>query len=233
MVHSLETGDERPYLTTLGTSGPGAPIWSRDGKSIMTGTGGSFYRIDVRTGEFTKLPSGGYPSPDDKTLYFAVGDPKDRSSVPDRIVAGDVSSGQEEVLLTMPTPGAVDLRLTPDGRTLVIRWPEQKTKTVHFARVNVDGTGYREIFSIAQKDEGGPIALTKDGRWIIFEESHDDKQRLMRLPIEGGKPEFTGVELETRTQNLDLSPDGSRIAFSNSKVVDEVWALDNVLSALK
>ncbi|MBZ5636985.1 MAG: hypothetical protein LAO55_28000 [Acidobacteriia bacterium] len=56
----------------------------------------------------------------------------------------------------------------------------------------------------------------------------------MRLPIEGGKPESTGMEIEaTRNQNLDLSPDGSRIAFSNAKGVQELWALDNVLAALK
>ena len=88
----------------------------------------------------------------------------------------------------MPTPGAVAAYLTPDGRTLVIKWPDLKSKTVRFARVNVDGTGYREIFSIAQKT-AAPTALTKDGRWIIFEESHDDKWRIMRLPVEGGKPE--------------------------------------------
>ncbi len=37
VVHSIETGDERTYLTKLGTTGNGAPIWSQDGKSIVTG----------------------------------------------------------------------------------------------------------------------------------------------------------------------------------------------------
>jgi hypothetical protein len=148
----------------------------------------------------------------------------------------DLSTGQAKPILTLAAPsapGAVALQLTTDGRTLVIRWPEQKTKTIHFARVNVDGTGYREIFSISQKDEGGPMALTKDGRSIIFAEAHDNNWSLMRLSIDGGKPEFIGLEVDNRTQNLDLSPDGSRIAFSNAKRVQELWALDNILSALK
>ncbi len=241
VVHSLETGDERPYLTNLGTTGNGAATWFHDGKSIMTGYrradgSGAFYRINLASGEFKELPTPAGPNAlaaDDRTLYLARRDPKDPNNIPDRIIALDLGSGQEKPILVMPGPGAVGLQITPDGRTLVIRWPDQKTKTVHFARVNVDGTGYREIFSIAQKDEGGPIASTKDGRWLLFEESRDDKWRLMRLPIEGGKPEFTGLELETRNQNLDLSPDGSRITFSNSKGVEEVWALDNVLTALK
>lgn len=241
VVHSLETGDERTYLTSLGTTGNGAATWFHDSKSIMTGykrADGStaFYRINLASGELKELPTPTGPNAlaaDDRTLYLVRRDPKDSDNLPDRIVAVDLSSGQDKPILTLPGPGAAELRLSPDGPTLVIRWPDRKTKTVRFARVNVDGTGYREIFSMARQDNLGPVALTKDGRWIIFEESHDDKWRLMRLPVEGGKPEFAGLELETRTQNLDLSPDGSRIAFSNSKGVQEVWALDNVLSALK
>jgi len=244
VVHSLVTGDERTYLTPLGTTGNGAATWFHDGKSVMTGYrradgSSAFYRINLASGELKELPTPTGPNAlatDDKTLYLVRRDPTAPNNIPDHIVAVDLSTGQEKPILALAgpsAPGAVALQLTPDGRTLVIRWPEQKTKTIHFARVNVDGTGNREIFSMAQKDEGGPIALTKDGRWIVFEESHDDKWRLMRLPVEGGKPEFTGLELETRNQNLDLSPDGSRIAFSNNKGVQEVWALDNVLSALK
>jgi Tol biopolymer transport system component len=239
VVHSLETGDERTYLTSLGTTGNGAARWFHDGKSIMTGIrrgdgSAAFYRIDLKTGDFKEL--GDFPtyalSLDDKTAYIIRRDPKDPNNVPDRISAVDLSTRQEKQVLAMPTPGAAALALTPDGRTLVIKWPDQKT--VRFARVNVDGTGYREIFNMTRQDDGGPMALTKDGRWIIFEESRDDKWRLMRLPIEGGKPEFTGMEIEaTRNQNLDLSPDGSRIAFSNVKGVQELWALDNVLAALK
>jgi len=244
VVHSLVTGDERTYLTPLGTTGNGAATWFHDGKSVMTGYrradgSSAFYRINLASGELKELPTPTGPNAlatDDKTLYLVRRDPTAPNNIPDHIVAVDLSTGQEKPILALAgpsAPGAVALQLTPDGRTLVIRWPEQKTKTIHFARVNVDGTGNREIFSMAQKDEGGPIALTKDGRWIVFEESHYDKWRLMRLPVEGGKPEFTGLELETRNQNLDLSPDGSRIAFSNNKGVQEVWALDNVLSALK
>jgi len=56
----------------------------------------------------------------------------------------------------------------------------------------------------------------------------------MRLPVDGGKPEFSGVVIEgPRNQNLDLSPDGKRVTFSAIKGVQGIWGLDNVLAALK
>ena len=44
-----------------------------------------------------------------------------------------------------------------------------------------------------------------------------------------------GVELDSSLmdESIDLSPDGSRIAFSTSKNSQELWALDNVLAEIK
>jgi hypothetical protein len=100
----------------------------------------------------------------------------------------------------------------------------------------VDGTGYREIYTIAQGDFNDNFTLTKDGRWLLVAKLNDDKNwQLIRIPIEGGVPEPTGGELETSLYNrsIDLSPDGSRIAYTATKRVQELWALDNVLTVLK
>jgi WD40-like Beta Propeller Repeat len=43
----------------------------------------------------------------------------------------------------------------------------------------------------------------------------------------------TGFEGVGSIRTFDISPDGSRIAYSSDKPVQEVWALDNVLSAIK
>jgi Tol biopolymer transport system component len=248
VVHSLETGDERTYLTNLGTSGNGAGgLWFHDGKTIVTGIGsgatgatwGSFYRIDLKTAEFKALPAASgssAPSPDDKTLYVARRDPRDSNNTPDHILAVDLTTGQEKEIFTMPEPGFANLLLTPDGRTFVIWRADQKTRTVHFYRLNVDGTGYREVYTFAQKDfRGNNFTLTKDGRWILLAKQHDDNWELIRAPIEGGAPESTGVVLDATLypRSLDLSPDGSRIAFTTRKHIEELWTLDNVLSAVK
>jgi Tol biopolymer transport system component len=245
VVHSLETGDERTYLTNFGTTGNGgAPGWSHDGKSIMTGIGHgdgprSQYRIDLKTGDFKALGIVAGPSalsPGDKTLYVARNDEKDWAKLPGRIVAVDLSSGQEKEIFTLPEAGYAELLLTPDGRTLVVRRADQKAQTMHFYRLNVDGTGYREIYTIAQGDlRGDNFILTKDSRWILLAKKHDDHSELIRIPIEGGAAESTGLELDGTLyqRSLALSPDGSRIAFTTSKHVEELWSLDNVLSALK
>ncbi len=240
VVHSLETGNERNYPTAPVTSEDnGAAWWFHDGRTVMTTVAGTFNRIDLTTGEFKLLPTRGAPSdlsPDDKTLFtMRRGGPENWNDVPNQILAVDLSSGQKKEIFTMPEPGSTWFLLTPDGRTFVLRRNDQKTKTIHFARLNVDGTGYREIYTIASADFNDNFTLTKDGRWILLAKRHDDSWQLLRIPVEGGEPQPTGVELDGNLsqRTIDLSPDGSRIAFTNSKAVQELWALDNVLSVLK
>jgi hypothetical protein len=148
-----------------------------------------------------------------------------------------VSTGQEKEIFTLPEPGyAYFLPLTPDGRTLVGRRQDPKTQTMRFCRLNVEGTGYREIYTLAQKDFNDNFTLTKDGRWILLAKRNEEKNwELIRVPIEGGAPESTGVVLDATlfARSIDLSPDGLRIAFTTVKRVEELWTLDNVLSALK
>jgi Tol biopolymer transport system component len=245
VVHSLETGDERTYLTNLGTSGNGGGgAWFHDGKTIITGIGPSNtsrspYAIDLKTGTFKALPTLNAPcalSPDDTTHYCVRNDEKDWAKLPAHIQAVNLSTGQEKEIFTMPEPGYAWFLLAPDGRTMLVNREDQKTRTVHFYRLNVDGTGYREIYTIARKDFQFNFNLTQDGRWILLAKRNEDNNwQLIRIPIEGGAPESTGVVLDGTLyeRSLALSPDGSRIAFTTSKHVEELWTLDNVLSALK
>jgi Tol biopolymer transport system component len=151
-------------------------------------------------------------------------------------VAVDPNTGHEKDVFTLPEPGIAWAMPTPDGRPFVVRRLDQKTQTVHLYRLNVDGTGFREIFTIAEKDFRNNFTLTKDGRWILFVKQNNDGNnwQLLRIPIEGGAPEPTGVELDHHPWGgIDLNPDGSRLAFTSRKSDGEVWALDNVLSVLK
>jgi len=54
----------------------------------------------------------------------------------------------------------------------------------------------------------------------------------MKLPVEGGAPEFAGLELPA-SDWLSLDPSGRRLAFSAAAGTDQIWALDNVLAPLK
>ncbi|MNC94314.1 hypothetical protein D3C83_111340 [compost metagenome] len=57
----------------------------------------------------------------------------------------------------------------------------------------------------------------------------------MRVPADGGTPEPIGLTVTANSgHNIALSPDGSRLAFSNFAVPpQELLALDNVLALLK
>jgi hypothetical protein len=55
----------------------------------------------------------------------------------------------------------------------------------------------------------------------------------MRIPAEGGAATATGIASSELLQNLDVSPDGARVAFSSIKFGVRLWAFDNILSVLK
>jgi Tol biopolymer transport system component len=240
VVRSLESGDERAYATNLGAvSGGGAALWFHDGKTIGAGfIGDVSYRVDLKTGEFKPMPehavSQAAISPDDRTYYFMQQD--SNQAKPDQIFAMDMSTGQKKRVFTMPEPGWTWVFLTPDGRTFVGRRGDKKTAATHLFRVNVDGSGYRELYTIAWQDFRDNFTLTKDGRWIVFaKRNKQENWQLWRMPVEGGRPEDMGVELDSSLmeRSLDLSPDGSQIAFTASKRTEELWALDNVLAEIK
>jgi Tol biopolymer transport system component len=240
VVHSLETGDERTYLTSLGTTGGGAPIWFHDGKSVMTGFGGTPYRIDLQTADFQKMPDArGALSPDDKTGYVVRRDPDNKT--PARVVSVDLNTGQERQIFVssaVRTPQGLAIALSPDGRTLALGWTESNPggSKLHIARVSVDGSDFREVFTRPDHAYGGGIvAWSKDGRSILFNQEQPGGAThwgVMRVPAEGGGP-ATLVFATGPMQGFDPSPDGSRFAYSARESPDELWALDNVLSALK
>ena len=242
VVRSLETGDERKYTTTLGSTGRrGKPQWLHDGNSIGDfisrgrGTANVPYRVDLKTGHFKPF-SESLPelSPADRIAYVVRRDLKDPEHVPDRIVKLDVATGEETQILALPKPGLAFVSLSPDGRTLAVRRsPEGET---HLARVSTDGTGYREIYTMSwnPRNRDNFLSWTRDSRSIVFPERHEDKWRIMRIPAEGGNPVYTGMEVVGARQlpSFEFSPDGT-IAFSSQEVGRSVWIVDNVLASLK
>ncbi len=233
VVHSLDTGDERTYLTSPGSSGNGAPVWFHDGKSVMTGFGGAVYRVDLKTADSKKMPDArGALSPDDKTAYVVrrASDGK----TPDRIVSIDLSTGKESQVFVAPTTGVLAIALSPDGRMLALGWFDRSSGG-HIARVSVDGGDFRDVFSGADHLFGSDVvAWSKDGHSILFnqEQPGGAPWGVMRVPADGGGP-ATLIFTATDILAFDPSPDGSRIAYSANESANELWALDNVLSGLK
>lgn len=179
----------------------------------------SLQRVNLETGEFTptldKEVRQATLAPDGKTLYVAV----NRS-----IQAIDLATGRErQVFAGSEEYNISALALSPDGKTLA--FPLQRRAV---GLVGVDGSGFRQL----QAEGIRQVGWTPDGRAILFEAQSGgpSNRKLMRLSVEGGEPEFTGLDIQGV---FSLHPDGTRIAFSRNAAGTqrnvEVWALDNLL----
>lgn len=106
--------------------------------------------------------------------------------------------------------------LSPDGRTIAVARDDQATKQTIVTKVDVDGSGYREL-SVLPGMTGTAnqtVTWTSDGRGILVAiQTKGTNYQIMRVPADGSKAESTGLEA-TIQGGFDLSPDGSRIAFS-------------------
>jgi Tol biopolymer transport system component len=208
------------------------------------------YRVDVESKEWKPLLTVDFSamappwaiSPDEQTLYKGARDPKNAQGRPvlnlpfDRILVLDLKTGAQKQVLQLPE-AAYGFRLSPDGRTFMLTsQPDPQKENFHLSRISVDGSGYRRLTEPAGGLGSAPVGRwTRDSRAYFFAEAvtaaprDTAKSRMMRIPAEGGKPEFTGMTV-TGLGGFDLSPDGSRIAYSatTTRSRSELWALDNI-----
>jgi len=227
VVYSLDTGNERTYSTPLGTIGGGAPYWFQDGKSVLTwitrGGGSSVpYRIDLESGQFLD-----HWPPTHEKRYGIQG-----FSAPFQIESIDLDTGEQKAAFLLPLAGGITrIALSPDDRTIAISW--WNGNMLHVARVAVDGTGFRELYTVdLLRPAGSGLGWSADGRSIVFYQQPSHRPSgIMRIPAEGGAPTLWW---ETRMNGLFiLSPSGERYALQESDNAGELWALDNVASVLK
>ena len=238
VVHSLESGDERIYPNEIGLSAWSGPVvWTHDGTGLLVdvhkfgsdrNTPGMLYRVDVKTGAYREIPNTEIPgrafrygwlawaiSPGDKTVYF---NRQKKGTDPAGVYAVDIAGGPARFVFAGP---GGKFELSPNGRTLL--WAQGS-----LVLAPVDGSNSREF-----QVRAGQAIWTRDGRAILFQTSASGKSRIMRMSSEGGEPEFSGFELATGANNLSLSPDGSRLAYSFWKGIDRLWALDNIASTMR
>jgi Tol biopolymer transport system component len=234
VVYSVSAQKETKYVIG-NNAGIDTPIWFHDGNSILNGV----MRVDLKTGEsksieattHSAMPAGPggranwrVLSPDDKTLYLVTFNPKDKLW---GIVAFDLSTGDQRQILSFATAsqGIGGLALSPDGRSVAMIRRGEHSDVWRLAQIGVDGTGYREI-PYSGTVSPGYFAWTKAGLFFTSTaESH-----IMRIAAEGGKAEATGLEAHGL---MDLSPDSTRIVFSNSTGSSGLWVLNNLSSLWK
>jgi Tol biopolymer transport system component len=61
---------------------------------------------------------------------------------------------------------------------------------------------------------------------VLFTENDSrGRNRVMRIALSGGKPEPIGLDVDALSA-FDISPDGTRIAYSASRNATEIWSLE-------
>jgi len=253
VVHDLDAGVDRTFTDSRLDGGP--PVWFHDGKSVLTWRNYDvrpLSRVDIQTGALRSveamahatLPTGRNGpmalSSDDKTLYLAVGDPTVRDPkesanprLPEwSIVSFDLATGEQKQVWTSGGPlaggqRALGFALSPDGRSIAITLRRSEWKETRLIRVDIGGSNSRELASSVAP---GMVAWTPDGSGIFYVADAPEQPRLMRIPADGGKPEFTGIAIRS-AGHFSVSPDGARIAFSDSTSAGAaLWAVDNLTS---
>ncbi|HJT86816.1 MAG TPA: hypothetical protein VJ732_03145 [Bryobacteraceae bacterium] len=231
VIRSIADGSERTYPSSELVGTPTRPVWFHDGRTLLVGMADnqnriSFEQVERDSGEFREIvPSDpsylamAALSPDDRTVYIAV---HDEAKNEGGIVALDRASGRTRRVYA--SPGFVNnFALSPDGRALAIAHsiPHEGKWQGRLSRMAADGTGFRDLYTPAAGPQdvfgGGPmLAWARDGSQILFAMGARE-WRLMRIPASGGKAEFTGLATSGLRHDMDVSPDGARVAFSEGQ----------------
>jgi Tol biopolymer transport system component len=269
-VRTVETGHERAY-PRAGTDRLAPIIWRPEASGVMVSIvspvegGGNlldraFFGLDLRTNAFTRIvrrdadahsrSNSAAVSPDGTTMFMAAR--RDSGAVAG-IVAVDATTGAERPVVRFPLPGLAAMQiiagpdevgpalaLSPDGATLALLTIETPTQARLYA-VNVDGSGYRELYGPYTSTPGAP-AWTPDGRTIVIGTRDTTGMRALRVPLDGGSPQPFDLDLMRLTGTIPLpslnrmlggfisfSRDGSRMAFEATTLRSyELWAIENV-----
>jgi Tol biopolymer transport system component len=239
VIRSIETGQVRespPLKLTYFAS----PLWTRDGRSLMTkgidlkGRDG-VYRIDAQTFEVTPLLQGlgnsaaqsGWSS-DGARIYF-------RRRIESNLVSfveRDVASGAEREIIRRP-----DLRVptvSPDGRHIVTHFEEPSASVVLL--IPLAAGEPRELLRTSQQNRIGMfLTWTPDSSAIIVNKALDAKgeqREYWLVPIAGGQSRKLDGVTPIGNFPLAIHPDGRQIAFLAGERKAEVWALENFLPSL-
>jgi Tol biopolymer transport system component len=244
-IHSLENGEEREIYPEPGYR-IGGTCWSPDGRFILTAgkkedyTG--FYKIDVKTGEFTsilqfnkgeKVGAPVWSQDGRKMFYMQAGLQKEIAS----IIMYDLASKEKKEIHRdnfkpyrgRPPLFAAELALSPDGQFLAY-----KTSKTILKIIPISGGQAREVVRWNEGKIITTVDWTPDGKELLFAESKFQKGHkfnLWRVSVEGGEPHELGLLMD-RVYFLRIHPDGQHIAFRAGQKIKEIYAMENFLPGL-
>ena len=236
VVRSLANGSERLYTTSFGTMRSSTLYyWLPNSKAVVLAlatatTSRKQYLLDLTRAEFKEIPGLNLDphavSLDGRVIYSLVRKQNNQISVSSM----DFASGQVRetpvrgFFNEAPELGGLSgIRpMSPDGQKLLLT--NREGPAMHLTWVAVDGSGFRDLYA-SNLVGGRLLEWTADGRAILFGQfvpgsdgRARNEARIMRIPVDGGEPTFTGLTLKGVTANdtINVSPDGTRIVFSGN-----------------
>jgi Tol biopolymer transport system component len=237
MIRSAD-GEQLREVGTLDVGRVRALEWTSDGRALIVAGNGTAdvaaYRIDIATGETTKLfePAGLAPrlTPDGRTLVYMKSQ---------GVFARAVEGGPERAIVEV-RGGNSDIAISPDGRTLAhVRG--RGTPSTSIVLLPIDGGEERVLLRAAEgshfESMAHSLAFTPDGRHLIAVMGDDGgPHRIVAIPLAGGAPR-TLIEAGTRREGAEraharLHPDGRRLLYSTGEGRSEMWMLEDVPGAL-
>ena len=235
LIHSMATGAERTIMPQLAQMSRAE--WSPDGGSLLilgVGNDGkdALYRVDLHTGAATFLTEN--PSApawwnvvslgDGKTFYY-----RNKEGA---IVAREVSSGSERILIGQSEKRAEmrEIQFSHDRKRLALR-----------------GSNYLGVFDLATgnmkdlywgKEEIAAAFWgsdwSADDRYLVTLVRYlggRTRTEIRSFPVEGGEPAHYAAPVQLR--GLSLSSDGKYAGSVSYASHSQVWALENFLPAKK
>jgi Tol biopolymer transport system component len=221
VVRTVGSGEERKG--TFRAAAGGRPMWVADG--VIQPAAGSRVRLRSDQNDLPQVTTDsalplGVLSPDGALIY-APAPPMSANRIRNsRIVGYDATTGQERRVIDVPT-GVIGFALNSAGTQFAV------ASTGSVWVIGADGIGYRELYK-GNRIQMNPhrVGWSPDGRFVLFtEQDPQGRNRLMRIPVSGGTPEPAGIEVDELSA-FDISPDGTRIAYSARRSVTEIWALE-------
>ncbi len=219
--------DVRPKLRGAG------PIrwWPDSASFVASGTDlkgrAGVFKIDAQSGVATPLffvPEGTLRlsdpavSRDGKTLYY-----RDVSPAAVRIVARDLASGTERVLLTQArgsgdAPSVLEgLTLSPDGSWIATSTKTPATGATTLRAVAVAGGETRELLA-ASKASPQVLMWAPDSRSLFVRRTlPGGGQEALRIPMTGGDPNVVTWPFGSNARSFRVHPDGRRLVFVENR----------------
>ena len=207
--------------------------WAPDGNSIVLNTrerGAPLVRFNLSNGETTTLVTGAAFGLRTCAGELALGLDSQKLKV------RNLQTGSEKEIYTFNTPPPHPPVISHDGRS--VAFAEQMPDGSVLRVISIDAGPTHELTTVPAPvgiQSYWGVAWSADDRFIYFARRPDKQSpyELFRISVAGGRAESVGLKAED-LRDLNISPDGSRIAFSLGAVNrPEIWAIRGLLSKKK